>query len=132
MCYPGSMRRLGVVTILVAVAALVLVGCDSNRGIQKQKGAPTPAKGSATIVIRSMKFSADATAPAGGKVTVRNEDDIPHTVTSGENLFDTGDIAPHATVTFTAPARPGRHPYFCALHSSMRGTLEVTGSGGGS
>jgi plastocyanin len=126
------MRRVGWLSV-VAVSLLVLVaGCDSGRGIQKQPHAPSPATGSSTIVISSMKFSQDATVAPGGKVTVRNEDTIPHSVTSDDGLFDTREMAAHSTATFTAPAKPGRYGYHCSIHPNMTAHLTVKGSGGSS
>lgn len=127
------MRRVGWWSV-VAVSLLVLVaGCsDSGRGIQKQPRPPTPASGSATIVISSMKFSPGATVAPGAKVTVRNDDSLPHSVTSDDGLFETGDMAAHAKATFTAPAKPGRYGYHCSVHPTMTSSLTVKGSGGSS
>jgi len=57
-------------------------------------------------------------------VTWRNEDDIPHTVTSATRLFkskalDTDDSFSH---TF---AEAGTYQYFCGLHPAMVGTILV-------
>ena len=60
---------------------------------------------------------------AGTTVTWTNEDDIPHTVVSPNNLrskvLDTdGTYA----FTFTTP---GTYTYFCSLHPHMTGTVVV-------
>jgi plastocyanin len=52
-----------------------------------------------------------------------NRDPFPHTATSAK--FDSKDIAPGASWTFTAKA-PGELPYVCTLHPTMKGTLRVT------
>ena len=54
-----------------------------------------------------------------------NDDDIPHTVVSGTNLFkskvlDTGD---RFSFTFT---RAGAYGYFCSLHPHMTGKVLVS------
>jgi plastocyanin len=61
---------------------------------------------------------------AGTTVTWRNEDDIPHTVTSSARLFKskalgTDDSFP---LTFT---EPGTYEYFCSLHPRMTATVVV-------
>jgi plastocyanin len=65
----------------------------------------------------------------GDKVTWRNEDTQPHTVTSGQTAtpderFDSGVLAPGATFehTFT---EAGEYPYFCLLHPNQVGTVSV-------
>ena len=64
------------------------------------------------------------TVSAGTKVTWRNRDDIPHTVTSSAKLFkskvlDTDDEFSFAFTT------PGMYEYFCSLHPHMTGTVAV-------
>lgn len=61
----------------------------------------------------------------GQTVTWVNDDDIPHTVVSGTNLFkskvlDTGD---RFSFTFT---RAGAYGYFCSLHPHMTGKVLVS------
>ena len=67
------------------------------------------------------------TVPAGAVVTVDNQDGANHTLTAADGSFDTGNIAGHATGTFTAPTKPGNYPYKCAIHPFMTGTVTVTG-----
>ncbi len=67
------------------------------------------------------------TVPAGAVVTVANQDGANHTVTATDGSFDTGNIAGHATGTFTAPTTPGSYPYKCAIHPFMTGKVTVTG-----
>ena len=63
----------------------------------------------------------------GEKVTVTNKDSVAHTVTANDKKFDTGDISPGKTATFTAPSTPGRYPYICTIHQYMTGMLTVKG-----
>ena len=61
-------------------------------------------------------------------MTWRNEDDIPHTVTSTTQLFkskalDTEDSFSFSfSFTFT---EPGTYQYFCSLHPRMTATIVV-------
>jgi plastocyanin len=43
----------------------------------------------------------------------------------GAKAFDTGDVSPGRTVTFTAPSKPGSYSYICDIHQYMAGTLIV-------
>src|SRR5262245_61956582 len=79
-----------------------------------------------TATIHNFAFTPpQLTLAAGTTVTWRNDDDIPHTVTSSTGAFkskalDTGD-----TFAFTF-AVPGSYQYFCSLHPRMTGIIEVT------
>jgi plastocyanin len=65
---------------------------------------------------------------AGGKVTVTNRGQAPHTMTLDDVQLDTGNIAPGASAELTAPDAPGSYSYRCAVHPArMRGVLVVLG-----
>ena len=65
------------------------------------------------------------TVAAGTTVTWTNDGNVPHTVTSNERTFDSGDIAPGGSFSYTF-TQPGSYPYHCTLHPSMQGRIEVT------
>jgi plastocyanin len=98
----------------------------SSASAGASSSAAVPATGS-QIVIDNFKFSPAAlTVKAGQKVTVMNKDSTAHTATaSAGKAFDTGDIAPGASATFTAPTKPGSYPYICSIHQFMHAVLTV-------
>jgi plastocyanin len=61
---------------------------------------------------------------AGTTVTWKNEDDIPHTVTSTTKVFKSSalDTDDNFSFTFTTP---GVYEYFCSLHPHMTGAIVV-------
>jgi plastocyanin len=59
-------------------------------------------------------------------VTVTNKDSVTHTLTGSSGGFNTGDIPPGRSKTFTAPTRAGTYPYLCNIHQYMTGTLTVS------
>ena len=70
----------------------------------------------------------DASVAAGGKVTVSNKGQAPHTMTLDDVDLDTGNIEPGASADLTAPDAPGSYSYRCAVHPArMRGVLVVLG-----
>ena len=70
----------------------------------------------------------DASVAAGGKVTVTNRGQAPHTMTLDDVDLDTGNIDPGASADLTAPDAPGSYSYRCAVHPArMRGVLVVLG-----
>jgi plastocyanin len=61
---------------------------------------------------------------AGGKVIWQNEDTAPHTATADDDSFDTGTIdkGKIGSATFK---ETGTFTYFCEIHPTMHGTVEV-------
>lgn len=60
----------------------------------------------------------------GGKVTWQNEDTAPHTATADDGSFDTGTIEQGKLGSATFK-EAGAFPYFCEIHPTMHGTVEV-------
>ena len=60
----------------------------------------------------------------GGKVIWQNEDAAPHTATADDGSFDTGTIdkGKLGSATFK---EAGTFTYFCEIHPTMHGTVEV-------
>jgi plastocyanin len=117
---------------LVAPAATPTTA--SHGGAHKPGPAPqvseAPAKSPApapVITISGFAFGAPVTVAGGAKVTVRNSDSSPHTVTAAGGAFDTRTVAPGATGSFVAPSKPGTYRFACGIHPSMIGSLVVAG-----
>jgi plastocyanin len=75
------------------------------------------------VQIKDMKFHpAKISVAAGDTVTFTNADSKTHTATADDGSFDTGHLAKgkKAKVKITAT---GAHPFHCAIHSSMTGTI---------
>jgi plastocyanin len=67
---------------------------------------------------------ADLSVLIGDSVVWVNKDPFPHTVTSDAGGFDSKELAPGASWTYTAVKR-GEFAYFCRFHPNMKGTLRV-------
>ena len=79
----------------------------------------------ATVHIRNFAFSPSrVTVAIGQPLRFVNDDQDAHTVNSATRLFDSGGLDTGESWTH-AFAKPGRYPYFCALHPYMRGTIVV-------
>jgi plastocyanin len=61
---------------------------------------------------------------AGGKVTWQNEDTAPHTATADDESWDTGTIEKGKIGSETFK-EAGTFAYYCEIHPTMRGTVEV-------
>ena len=79
----------------------------------------------ATAKIDNFTFvPARLTVKAGTTVTWRNEDDIPHTVTSAARLFKSMALDTDDSFSFTF-MEPSTYEYFCSLHPRMTATIVV-------
>jgi plastocyanin len=67
------------------------------------------------------------TVAPGATVTVTNQDQATHTVTATKGVFNTGDVLPGQSKTFTAPNAVGSYAYICSIHQYMSGILVVSG-----
>ena len=77
-----------------------------------------------TVVIEGMQMQPAAlTVKRGDKVTWRNKDIVPHTVTA-PGKFDSKGISGGASWSWTAGAK-GRYDYVCTYHPGMKATLTV-------
>ncbi|MEV6011833.1 cupredoxin domain-containing protein [Streptomyces sp. NPDC051976] len=125
--------------VVLACALLALTGCSSSSSGSGGSTTSAPSKsatvsvapgsgGGAVIVIKNFAFNPKSMPVAPGTVvTVKNEDSTTHTVTATTNgAFNTGDIAPGKSATFTAPRTTGSFAYICSIHPFMKGSLTVT------
>ena len=62
--------------------------------------------------------------PPGTTLTWTNTGQVTHTVTSDDQIFDSGDLAPGQTFSTTLQD-PGTYWYFCAVHPFMRARIVV-------
>lgn len=109
--------------LVVAVVLVLATGCGGGTGV-KSPSAPGGRKpAAAKIDIKNFRYGAPLTVRPGAKITVRNDDKVPHTVTVS-GVFDV-EADPGKPVTFTAPSRPGTYKLICRFHPDMYGTLMV-------
>lgn len=80
--------------------------------------------GGNTITISDFAYTAATVAP-GAMVAVENKDGVAHTVTADDGGFAAA-VSAGASASFSAPDRPGSHPFHCEVHPSMKGTLIVS------
>jgi plastocyanin len=124
-----NLMRLMALTVVAVVGVAACSSSTSGPGASSSStgAAQGPAVPANTISIKNFAFSPTTlTVKPGTKVTVTNQDTTTHTVTAQpQPTFDTGDIAPGKTATFTAPTKPGSYAYICSIHTFMKGTLVV-------
>jgi plastocyanin len=104
----------GRATLMVAALAVALASAGA-----------APASTGVSVTIKDFTYGPpDLTVPVGTKVTWRNRDEEPHTVTAVTGAFTSAGLSNDETFarTFT---QPGTYQYFCALHPKMHGTVVV-------
>jgi spore coat protein A, manganese oxidase len=135
-----GVRRLGV----VAVVTVAFGGAAYLPGVlPTQQLASASAQAAVTIVIKpggivSGYSPSSVTVEQGGVLKIVNQDSMVHTVTSvvadanGDPLFDVS-VGPHSSNVLVVPTTlaAGKYSFYCTRHPNMRGTLVVTGEGGG-
>jgi plastocyanin len=123
-------RFRGGAVVLVLGAALLLAACSSGGGSGSSTSGSSSGSGAATstesITISNFMFSPmHASVAPGSTVSVTNKDSVTHTLTATGGRFNTGDIGPGQSKTFTAPSKAGTYDYICNIHQYMMGTIVV-------
>lgn len=126
----------------LVVLSLSLVACGSDDGddastesrpaagatTESSDSAPAPsgeAQRSEKVEIVEFTYGPDpVTIQAGGKVTWLNQDTAPHTATADDGSFDTGTLE-RGKLKAETFKEAGTYPYFCEIHPTMKGTVEV-------
>lgn len=123
------------VPILVALA-LGLAACGSDDSSDSSSTATTGSTESETtpggeasrsekVEIVEFAYQPEPVVVAvGGKVIWQNEDSAPHTATADDGSFDTGTLDKGKLKSETFK-EAGTFPYFCEIHPTMHGTVEV-------
>ena len=131
----GLTGTIAIATLMTV--AVTLAACSSGSSATSTtatSGAPSGPASTAggrsaapTIDIKNFTFLPKSiTVAPGATVTVTNQDAVAHTITATKGGFNTGDIAPGQSKTFTAPNTAGTYPYICNIHQYMTGMLKVS------
>lgn len=131
------MKQRTIFTLLMLLgASMLFFGCSKSSetlglnpdGSVRTAGAGTgtnPTYYAARISIQNGAFNpAVVTVMQSGTVLwVNNDNEQAHTVTADNGSFDSGDIQPGGTFTFTFNV-VGPHTYRCKYHKEMEGVVK--------
>ena len=113
------MKKLRRLSGLVLIIALSLSACKKKDNNEKVQPAANE------IWMENLAFvPSTKVVDFGTTVTWINKDDVRHTVTSDEGLFDSGNIMPDSTFTYTFDSI-GTRSYRCTIHPGMTGVVIV-------
>ena len=107
--------------IFLAMLLTLQTGGRAQNKAAAQDSKPAPVE----VKIDNFSFTpATITVPVGTTVRWTNRDDIPHTVVSNDQKFESKalDTDDQYSYTFT---KPGTYPYFCSIHPKMTGKVVV-------
>ncbi len=78
------------------------------------------------VIIKGNAFTpATLNAKVGDKITWTNNDSYAHTVTSDAGEFDSANMSPGQSFSFTFTS-PGTYKYHCSLHTFMTAKVIVS------
>ena len=123
------MRR--IVPLSLAAVALVLAA-SAGFALTFQRNPPPPANAVQVSIFPGAASYATGYDPdnitvvigVNNTVTWTNNDNEPHTVTAADGSFDSGNMNPGATFTYTF-TKPGTYMYICTYHPWMHGYVTV-------
>ncbi len=117
--------------ILFLALTLILSACSGTSTtptptpVASPTPTATPISGQASVSISGFAFvPSTLTVTVGTTVTWTNQDSVTHTVTSNDNLFNSGDITTGATFSHTFEQK-GTFKYHCTIHPFMTGEIIV-------
>jgi plastocyanin len=135
----GAKGFLAAASIAISVPLAACGGGDSGDSTVGGKAQPAPtteatasepapsgeAARAEEVEIVDFAYDPDpVVVQVGGKVSWLNQDSAPHTATADDGSFDTGTLeqGKRGSETFK---QAGTFTYFCEIHPTMHGTLEV-------
>ncbi len=98
---------------------------DSEAGASEPAPSGEAARSEKVEIVEFTYDPDPVVVQAGGKVTWQNEDTAPHTATADDGSFDTGTLE-QGKLKSESFKDPGTFTYFCEIHPTMKGTVEVT------
>ena len=81
------------------------------------------------LTIEGRAFGSVPQLAPGDSMTIVNLDSVRHTFTSGDDSWESVELAGASEATFTVPddLAPGDYIFFCEVHADMGGRLTITG-----
>ena len=120
-----------VITVVLSISLIFGISCYQSAPTPAPTPTPTPAPTPGPtptiteVVIEGFAFGPDTiTVAAGTTVTWLNKDSAAHTVSSREDVFDSGNLSGGATFSYTSDQK-GSFDYYCKFHPYMTARIIV-------
>jgi plastocyanin len=121
------------VLIVLGVIVVIVIAYFGIRSLYKSNynspvstsSTSSTAVATASVNISNFAFDPnDISVTKGQTVTFTNNDSTTHTVTSDTGVFNSGNLAPGKTFSYTFNDT-GTFSYHCSIHTMMTGKVEV-------
>ncbi|AOW94618.1 hypothetical protein BFN03_08010 [Rhodococcus sp. WMMA185] len=121
------MKRVLTLVLPILFTVFALAACSSGNNDSSSPPASADQASGPEIVADDYTFSVSGTFAPGEEVTIRNNDDVEHSVTSDDpnNPFEEVEIHPGETKTLTVPDQPGSYAFHCRYHPFMMSSFTV-------
>jgi plastocyanin len=107
--------------LLLFFTILIFNGCKKSSDNQTINGSPGPN----VVWMQNTAFNpTPKTITIGTTITWTNKDNMDHTVTSNNAIFQSGVLSNGATFNFKFTTA-GTYDYHCTIHSGMTGRIIV-------
>ena len=129
---PHHMKKIKIFTLSLSISTIFFLfpGCSKDKNSLANDDGSIHGNANVTLYAGRVSMKGGAFTPnelliaETGTVLWVNDDNKIHTVTADNGAFDSGDIQPGATFTYTFNTR-GAYPYHCKHHLEMVGTVRV-------
>jgi plastocyanin len=124
--YHAQVGMIGYLTVLpnAAYGKMVAAGHSGSAGGSTLTVSMVPGSGSNTSIKAYLPDPVTVVVGVNNTLKWVNNDNAPHTVTANDASFDSGNVAPGQSFTFTFTT-PGTYQYHCVYHPWMTGTVIV-------
>jgi plastocyanin len=118
------MKRSALVVAFIAILTLPAIAIAAGSAPIAEPSSGGAQMGASVSIVDFAFQPGYAVVSAGSTVSWYNAGAAPHTVTSSSGVFDSGTIGSGGgfSTTFWTP---GTYSYYCAIHPSMVGTIQV-------
>ncbi len=104
---------------------VILISACGYGGTSSDGGPATVSGAGAQVTMKDIAFHpADLTVNRGTTVTWTNDDGVDHTVTANDKTFDSSNVSPGQSFSFTFD-QSGAFDYHCSIHPGMTGRVTV-------
>ncbi|MDP4266651.1 MAG: cupredoxin domain-containing protein [Bacteroidota bacterium] len=112
---------------LIILSTTMLLGITIFNSCKKSSSTPNSPtnQNSNSVIMSNITFSPSSlTVSKGTTVTWTNKDNVTHTVTSDNGVFDSGDLTVNKTFSYTFNTS-GTFNYHCKYHPGMVASVTV-------
>ena len=117
------MKKSLLIAVILLLSVIMLLNFACSKSSYNGSGGDTPPEN--PVYMRGSVFSVpNLTISAGSKVTWINDDNMVHTATANDASFNSGDMNPGTSFSFTFNT-VGTYNYHCTHHTGMTAVVTV-------